>query len=555
MIYSNSRRFLPLFLVVGFVLVGLVFVNQASAGGGCGICVSSAVNDKDNSYVDIGLSNSGGFWGDSGKSTPIASSSLDIYDSVGVATTSVQILSVTNTSGGALVGGETTVRVLINVGGTINYTDTLSAQLRIGPAASYEIYGSTGAKIAYNYKPIFTLHNPLAPKIVSAAITADNSYVDITFNKGVWGDAGASTPLDSSKIYLSIVLDPDSSATSWSISSATKNNGSPLVGGETTIRAVLGVTILSGDEILKLTIAENSVFSEDGDPDLAAKVTDWIWTIPITITESGDSTDVTEGGATDSYTVVLSTQPTDDVEITIAPDAQLDASPTTLTFTDADWDTPQTVTVTAVNDSVVEGNHTGTITHTALSSDPNYNGISIADITANITDNDRAASGGRRDPVVVNWSYGSGYGPETSTSTATSTTITSTSTPETSTSTPSTPSVANLQQQINTLLNQLNALILQAKARGLSVPAGGVYAFVRDLDLGTIGEDVRQLQIYLNTHRFVLVLSGPGSPGNETTHFGPATKAALIKFQQASGISPALGYFGPLTRAYILSHP
>jgi glycosyltransferase involved in cell wall biosynthesis len=44
-----------------------------------------------------------------------------------------------------------------------------------------------------------------------------------------------------------------------------------------------------------------------------------------------------------------------------------------------------------------------------------------------------------------------------------------------------------------------------------------------------------------------------GSQGNETTKFGPATKAALIKYQKAKGISPAAGYFGPKTRASVNS--
>ncbi len=40
----------------------------------------------------------------------------------------------------------------------------------------------------------------------------------------------------------------------------------------------------------------------------------------VTISQSGNSTDITEGGATDSYTVVLNTQPTSDVTIAINPD-------------------------------------------------------------------------------------------------------------------------------------------------------------------------------------------------------------------------------------------
>lgn len=100
---------------------------------------------------------------------------------------------------------------------------------------------------------------------------------------------------------------------------------------------------------------------------------------------------VTEGGATATYSVVLTSQPTSDVTITITPDAQVTVSPTTLTFTPANWNVPQTVTVTAVDDAIAEPSpHTGTITQTAASGDPNYNNIPVATVTANITDNDTA---------------------------------------------------------------------------------------------------------------------------------------------------------------------
>jgi peptidoglycan hydrolase-like protein with peptidoglycan-binding domain len=74
------------------------------------------------------------------------------------------------------------------------------------------------------------------------------------------------------------------------------------------------------------------------------------------------------------------------------------------------------------------------------------------------------------------------------------------------------------------------------------------------LEVGSTGDDVKALQVYLNTHGFTLTANGPGSPGSETTFFGRATKAALIDFQKAVGISPTSGYFGPKTRAYIASH-
>ena len=71
----------------------------------------------------------------------------------------------------------------------------------------------------------------------------------------------------------------------------------------------------------------------------------------------------------------------------------------------------------------------------------------------------------------------------------------------------------------------------------------------RDLYRGVSGEDVRTLQKLLNIKGFVVAETGSGSPGNETTYFGPATEAAVVKFQIARGITPSAGYVGPLTRA------
>ncbi|MDX1976691.1 MAG: ExeM/NucH family extracellular endonuclease, partial [Pseudanabaenaceae cyanobacterium bins.68] len=110
----------------------------------------------------------------------------------------------------------------------------------------------------------------------------------------------------------------------------------------------------------------------------------------VNIAQSGGSTDVTEGGATDTYTIALNSAPTSDVTINFNTGSQVTVSPASLTFTSANFATPQTVTVTAVDDALAEGLHTGTITHTATSADAAYNNITIGSVTANITDNDFA---------------------------------------------------------------------------------------------------------------------------------------------------------------------
>ena len=75
--------------------------------------------------------------------------------------------------------------------------------------------------------------------------------------------------------------------------------------------------------------------------------------------------------------------------------------------------------------------------------------------------------------------------------------------------------------------------------------------FTQLLSVGKRHAQVLLLQHYLNTHGFAVALKGPGSLGSETTLFGRATKAALIKFQIAHKILPATGAFGPKTMLFI----
>jgi Calx-beta domain len=109
----------------------------------------------------------------------------------------------------------------------------------------------------------------------------------------------------------------------------------------------------------------------------------------VTITQSGGSSAVTEGGAGDSFTVALTSAPTANVIITLAGGtADVNRTPTTLTFTPANWNVPQTVTLAAVNDTLVEGPETSNITLTSSSTDAGYNNLTIAPVQVAVTDND-----------------------------------------------------------------------------------------------------------------------------------------------------------------------
>ena len=92
---------------------------------------------------------------------------------------------------------------------------------------------------------------------------------------------------------------------------------------------------------------------------------------------------------------------------------------------------------------------------------------------------------------------------------------------------------------------------LEGTAATGSVTSAAVHVFKSNLTTGSLGSEVKALQAFLNAHGYTVAQKGPGSSGNETIRFGPATTAALIKYQKAKGITPAVGYFGPKTRASI----
>ncbi|HKO48599.1 MAG TPA: Calx-beta domain-containing protein [Polyangiaceae bacterium] len=83
-----------------------------------------------------------------------------------------------------------------------------------------------------------------------------------------------------------------------------------------------------------------------------------------------------ESGGKATFTVALNSQPTGNVNVTVSSSAVKEgtAAPASLAFTTNNWSTPQTVTVTGVEDSVADGNQTYTVTlKTASSSaDPKY---------------------------------------------------------------------------------------------------------------------------------------------------------------------------------------
>ncbi|MFT8245742.1 hypothetical protein [Roseomonas sp. BN140053] len=122
------------------------------------------------------------------------------------------------------------------------------------------------------------------------------------------------------------------------------------------------------------------------------------------ITVTPATATATEGGAGGSFTVVLNTQPTAEVTIALSGDGQVTPGTTTLVFTAANWNQPQSVTVSAVDDATPEGTHGGTVTLApATSDDPAYAGLNPADVAVTITDNEAPL------PIAIGTVQGAGH--------------------------------------------------------------------------------------------------------------------------------------------------
>ena len=115
-------------------------------------------------------------------------------------------------------------------------------------------------------------------------------------------------------------------------------------------------------------------------------------TAGVTVSETA-LTVTEEDGTGDSYTVVLESQPGASVVVTVAGHAGTDvtANPATLTFTALNWETAQTVTVTAGNDADAIDD-TVSLSHSAASSDGDYQGIAIDGLTVTVSDNETVST-------------------------------------------------------------------------------------------------------------------------------------------------------------------
>jgi hypothetical protein len=100
---------------------------------------------------------------------------------------------------------------------------------------------------------------------------------------------------------------------------------------------------------------------------------------------------VSETGSTSSFDVFLNSQPSGNVTIGVSSSntAEATVSVASLTYTTSNWNNPQTVMVTGVDDAVIDGNQTlDIILGAASSTDGSYNGLNPGDVPCINIDDD-----------------------------------------------------------------------------------------------------------------------------------------------------------------------
>jgi len=161
--------------------------------------------------------------------------------------------------------------------------------------------------------------------------------------------------------------------------------------------SVVGVDdpLIDGPQTTRVTVSVDDEFSDDAFAGLepqTVRVTNvdddaaWLKLSKTAATVSGS-------GTTDTFTVVLTAQPDADVVLTVtsADSGEVSVSPASLTFTPADWHLPQTVTLTGVDDGLIDGSQWTTVTVAVENSLSDFHFAGLAEFVGVTTADDDLA--------------------------------------------------------------------------------------------------------------------------------------------------------------------
>ncbi|OGS54700.1 MAG: hypothetical protein A2Y20_05055 [Firmicutes bacterium GWF2_51_9] len=155
-----------------------------------------------------------------------------------------------------------------------------------------------------------------------------------------------------------------------------------LIDGDKNVLVVLGTIFSTDVNYDGLNPTDVSVTVQDNEVPPEIIVT------PLSLVVSENQTSAT-------FSVYLSSEPTDDVTIPmVSSDSfELTIDRATITFTNNDYNIPQIVTVTGVDDDLIDGDkNVFVVLGTIFSYDVNYDGLNPTDVSVTVQDNDQVVT-------------------------------------------------------------------------------------------------------------------------------------------------------------------
>ena len=324
-------------------------------------------------------------------------------------TYTLSLTDITDLNQSPRIAGETAVSVDENATGIIQtYTisdpenDTLTVSLSGADAAAFTI--ASNGELSFGDPPNYEAPADAAGSnayevTIEAADAEYTTTLDVVVSVDDVDEPGSITlsstlpVLDT--VFEATLTDPDEilgERWEWMKSSSASGPWNGITGATSS-----SYTPTTGDvgDYLRVTLLYEDIFDKDKELEAvsANAVAMEVSNTP-GVTVSKTALTVTEEDTTgDTYTLLLDTEPTANVTVTVAghagSDVTLTPDPPTLTFTTMNWATAQTVTVKAANDADT-ANDTVSLTQSATSTDSDYNGITIAGVTVTVNDNDTA---------------------------------------------------------------------------------------------------------------------------------------------------------------------
>lgn len=270
--------------------------------------------------------------------------------------------------------------VAVGANGTVIVTGTFTGTVDFDPGpGTYNLTGTSGDAFAWlldadgNLVWARNLGGSSADAGNGVAVGADGSvYVTGTFQGTADFDPGAGTVSSASVTFTSA---------NWSTPQTLTVTGvnDDLTDGDAGYTIATAAATSTDGNYGGLNAADVSVTNTDND------------TAGITVDPTSELM-TTEAGGTATFTIVLNAQPTANVTISLTSSNASEGTvvPASAAFTAADWKTPQTVTVTGVDDDLDDGDLAYAIVTAASSTDANYNGLNAADVAIINTDDDTA---------------------------------------------------------------------------------------------------------------------------------------------------------------------